>query len=153
MSDHSSKKVNSYLQTDHMELQTLFSKIKALQELNKLVLPLLGEDIAKFCQVANLVEGRLVILAANGSIATQLRFMTPDLLKKMAGLPALKSIRDIVCKVAPGNAAPAAKMEPSLSRGLPPLSTYAADIVREIAESIKDPALKMMLQKIAEHTK
>lgn len=153
MSDSSKKvkNVGNYLHPNHMELQSVFSKIKTLQELNKFMLPLLGEGMAKYCQVANLVEGRLILLAANGSIATQIRFMTPDLLKKMKTFPALADIQDILCKVAPSQAISPSKSK-STPTALAPLSAETAHMVQEIADNITDPDLKRIMQKIAAHT-
>lgn len=149
MNDKSTKKADAFLQTTDHDLQALFAKIKLLEELNKKVSAFLEGSLKSSCQVANMVDRRLILLVANGSVATQLRFMTPDLLIKFKHDPVLKKIQSIQCIVRP-TPIPAVPQK-SLPK-MPPLSRKTAEIVREIAESMDDKKLKEVFLRIAEHT-
>ncbi len=78
MKDTFTKSISTLLQPNHRDLQTVLSKVKAIANLNQLVTPLLEPTLRPHCQVANLSSGILVMLAANSSVATQLRYQTPD---------------------------------------------------------------------------
>ncbi|TAK75634.1 MAG: DUF721 domain-containing protein [Gammaproteobacteria bacterium] len=139
------KKIAGYLQAQGQELQFVLAKAKKLAELNQQIALLLDPPLREYCQVANLERGRLVILAANGSIATQLHFRLPDLLKRCQQDPALQSIREIHCKVRLSqmpSTQPADEM-------MKPLSPDTAEAVKEIAQSLDDPRLKAIMEKIA----
>jgi hypothetical protein len=73
--------------------------------------------------------GILVLIVANGSVATQLRFQIPDLLKKFKLDPILKRIHDIQCKVRP---APSSSRVDKASNTMPTLSPESAQIMRDI---------------------
>ncbi len=148
MSDSFTKKAKNYLKSNQGDLQTVFSKIKALEEINKRVQRYLAPELQKYCQVANFTSYRLVILAANGSIATQVRFLTADLLLAFEKDTVLSKFKEIQCKVRP---VAAQGRTARASRAVTKLSTDTAEIVRDIAESIEDPRLRELLIKISQH--
>ena len=153
MSDSSSKKANRYFQSDNKDLQLLFAKIKELDILNQKIAGYLDPNIRKYCQVANFSGNRLTIVVANGSVATQIRFQTNDLLRQFKQDPLLQTIQDIYCKVRP---APISHTAPKVNmpfKKLEDLSPETAEIVWEIAESLEDPKLKEAMQRIAKHVK
>ena len=148
MSDHPTKPAHSYLHEQNQDLRSLFAKIKLLKALNAKVSGILDPDLGKYCQVANLVENRLVLMAANGSIATHLRFQTPDLLKQFKTEPLLANIRYIQCKVCP----PSSLHTPSSvapQRIVQPLSEETAAVVADMAMSLEDPGLREVMERIA----
>ncbi|SRR5579883_131859 len=139
-----SKKITAYLQNE--ELQFVLAKAKKLAELNQKIATYLDPHLRLHCQVANLERGRLVLLAANGAAATYLRFQSAELLKQFQQDPALQSIREIHCIVRPpltSAATPGTQMKP--------LSPQAAQSVKEIAQSLDDPRLRKIMEKIAGH--
>lgn len=152
MNDTTSKKAEAYLQSDQQDLPLLFAKIKALTELDQHLTKHLEPTIRQYCQVANVVGNRLILLAANGSIATQIRFQTPDLLRKFKSDVKLKYIQDILCKVRPAPSRQADRAKPA-SSPMRALSPTTANIVKEIAESIEDPKLREVMERIAGRTK
>src|SRR5262245_6534608 len=101
MKEYSYKKADIFLETDNRELKSVFAKIKDIAELNKQVIPYLEPNVANYCQVANQEGKRLILVVANGSVATQLRFQTLDLLRKFKQNPKLQHIQEIQCKVRP----------------------------------------------------
>jgi hypothetical protein len=124
-----------------------------LEDLNQRVAAYLDKNIAEYCQVANLLGNKLVILAANGSIATQLRFQVSDLLRKFKQDPKLRHILQIESKVHPGFSRHAPQQStPSKGKKMPPLSAGSAEIMNEFAETLEDPKLKAVMKRIAAHT-
>jgi hypothetical protein len=153
VSDSFSKKANAYLETDSRDLQWVFSKLKQLDELNRKVSQYLDANIRNYCQVANLKDGHLMLVTANASIATQIRFQTVDLLKKFKQDPLLQKIQAIHCKVRPPLTWPATSQAFIVPlKKMKPLSHETAEFVREIAESLEDPQLKEVMKRIAGRT-
>lgn len=143
MANDSCKKVNSFLLRD--ELGNLFSKLKELKTLNEKIAKLLDPNLAPYCQVANMSGNKLVLLVANGSVATQIRFNTRDLLMQLKKDPDLARIQEIQCKVRPQfSTKPSSPWEK-----MPPLTAKTAELVDGIADAVKDSALRDILKKIA----
>lgn len=145
--DFSSKKADNFLETDNRDLQFVFTKLKQLELLNQKVVSYLDDNIAKYCQVANVAEKRLILIVANGSIATQIRFQSLDLLRKFKQDAMLRHIQDIQCKVRPAQAGPLTSYRKL--KNMPALSNETAEIVRDIAETIEDSALREVMVRIA----
>lgn len=151
MTNTSSKNALSFLQTGNQDLHALLAKVKRLNELNTALTPYLDRNIRDYCQVANIVGQQLILIAANGSIATQVRFQSADLLQKFKQDPILNTIQSIHCKVRPSTTQPTASTS-SQSKKLPPLSLDTANLIQDIAQSIEDPAVRAALEKIAKNT-
>jgi hypothetical protein len=151
--EFSFKKADNFIENDSRDLQTVYTKIHMLDMLNQKIQSHLEPGIAKFCQVANLVNGKLILIAANGSIATQLRFQSGDLLRKFRQDPMLKSILSIECKVRPAQNQLSSRLAEKTPKSMPGLSQQTAEIVNTIAESIEDPALREVMTRIAKRVK
>lgn len=141
------------MQTKDQTLRDIFAKVKKIDQLNARITRLLPPDLAKNCHIGNVEQGRLIIIAANGAVATQIRYLTADLLRLFQADPLLRYIKKIDCKVrAPMR--PSSRLSARLDRGaMPPLSTETAEIVHDIAQSITDEKVKKALEKIAKNTK
>lgn len=151
VSKYTSKKADAFLKSDHQELETLFSKMKALAALNEKIMPHIDPKLRGLCQVANTYEDRLILLAANGSIATQLRFQSIDLLSKLKQDKSLAHIKEIVCKVRPN---PTNTRTTTRSKHqMEPLSPETAKMIHHIADCIEDPQLRQIMQRIASRKK
>jgi hypothetical protein len=144
-----SKKADAFLQTHSNALQSIFIKVKLLENLNQQIAIFLDEGLKSACQVVNLIGGTLTILVSSGSVATQLRFLEPGLLIKFQSHPTLKKIQHIHCKVRPPQI-PLRKTKALQKIAL--LSTETAAIIHDMADSIDDQKLKEVLKKIAAHT-
>lgn len=151
MSQNPSKKATSYLQATGHELKTLFAKVKELRRLNEKVMAYIDPALGAYCQVANFSAGRLTIIAANGSIATQLRFQTLDLLRRFKQDPSLQFIREIQYKVQ--STSPHLPSPRSAKKSMAALSPETAGIVSMMAESITDPKLREVMDRIAKRVK
>ena len=149
MKNQPSKKAGAFLQTENRDARALFEKIKLITELNSTIKPLLDENIRDYCQVGNLIGDKLILIAANGSIATEVRFQSVDLLRKFKQQPALPTIQTIHCKVRPATSS-SRPSSPKPTK-MAPLSSATANIVQDIARSLKDPALREVMERIAKH--
>jgi hypothetical protein len=132
------------------DLQFILQKSRQLLALNDSVKVYLEPNIQGYCQVANLVDNHLIMIAANGSIATQIRFTVPDLLSKFKHNPLLKNIKSIHCKVQPSLNQSYRPPKPA-QQTVPLLSKESAAIIQEIAQEIKDERLKKSLLKLADN--
>lgn len=151
MTHPTSKKIHAFLQSENQSLQTLFAKVRELDELHNKVMRYLAPHLTDYCRVASLTANKLTIIVANASIATQLRLQTPDLLRVLKQDTTLKKIQDIQCKVRPFSTS--SRLQPLVKpTAMQPLSTATAEIVRAIAESLQDPNLKRILLTIAGRT-
>lgn len=154
MKETPTKSVTAFLQPSHKELQTVLSKVKAIETLNNTLNPLLDPALRPYCQVANLTNGVLVILTANGSVATQLRYHTADLIKQLHKNPALKHIREIQIKVRPPVATGVQRGGAvKLPKKAAKLSPESAQTLLAMAETIDDKELRAIMLRIASHTK
>lgn len=148
------KKANAFLSRNR-ELPQLFAKIKQLNELNHLIGEYLDDRLKPYCKAAHLTAGKLTLVAANGSVATQIKFLTHHLLKQFAEHPTLKYIKDIHCKVHPslGETRVHNTVSTKIPRRMSLLSNDTAEIVQGIADSLEDPQLRAVMQRIAEKKK
>jgi hypothetical protein len=147
------KKANAFILNKGRDLQTVYTKVNLLEMLNHKVMAYLEPGMEKFCQVANLVGGKLTLIAANGSIATQIRFQTNDLLRKFRQDISLRHIVSIECKVSPAQNTTSPRLTTKPLKNMPALSRQTADIVKTMAESIEDSALKEVMMRIAKRVK
>lgn len=151
--ENPSKQVAALLKTENRDLQFILGKVKILAELNTKLAPFLGA-LASDCYVANFEGSKLVLITASGAIATQIRFQTADLLRKLKSDPdkSLQKINDIQCKVNPAFAPPLPQ-KAELGKKMSPLSYETAEFMRQLAESLEDPALREIMGRIATRVK
>lgn len=135
-------------------LQTLLAKVQEIQKINNAFRPILEPHLQDYVYVVNKVADRLVVMAANNAVAMQLRFQTPDILRKLKQSSALNKICYLHVKIAPslaGSAVPS-RHEHTLQK-MPLLSLNAAQAVMDIAKSLDDPKLGEIMARIASHCK
>lgn len=145
------KPISDLLAPNQRELQTILSKVKAINTLNQTIIPMLPANLQKYCQVANLSHGVLTILTSNGSAANELRYHLNDLLKKLHATHNLKHIREIQSKVRPSTQPVGVHRGKTtkLQHKPEPLSEETAAILLEMAETIEDPGLREIMKNIA----
>jgi hypothetical protein len=141
------KKTDAFFQTDNQDLQFILAKVRKLGEINKKVLAVIDPSISRFCQVANISGNKMIVLVKNSSAATQLRFLVPDVLKKLQQDAGLRHIKDIQIKMG----VPDGRVEMGGS-GVKKqvMSKETGEIVKGIADSLEDPKLREIMQRIAE---
>jgi len=141
------KKPNAYFLGDNQDLQFVFAKVKKLAEINKKILELIDPAIRRSCQVANMAGNKLIIITANSSVATQLRYQIPDMLAKMRQDPALKHVNDIQTKV--GTPQTRLSQPDNVIRQAAYLSSETAQQIKDMAKSLDDKKLREVMEKIA----
>lgn len=139
----------TWLKSSSEELETILKQVQQLGYLQQKIAPCLDASLLPFCQVASLSKGKLILLVANGSIATQLRLQSLSILQKIKQNPELQAISTIECKVRPHPISP--RMQPAINKPARTLSHSAADAIQMTAESLEDAALKEIMLKIARH--
>jgi hypothetical protein len=72
----------------------LLKRAKAISQLDRRVSRLLDPELARFCQVANLRDGRLILACSSPGCATRLRMQANSLLDQLhaAGLQEIEAI-------------------------------------------------------------
>jgi hypothetical protein len=148
MEPDSSKKLSEYLRTSHRDLDSVFIKVKELNLLNRQHALYLDPAMREYCQVANLTKDCLIVLVTSGSIAMRLQFTASDILKNLQkDFSSLKDVKTIQYKVRPSQGKPYA--QEAVQQKIPRLSEKSAKAIREIADSIKDPALQAVMRRLA----
>ena len=146
------KQAASILHGTHSHLRELLRKIEELQMLNKKIAAYLDTSMQAYCQIANIVDSRLVLLVANSSIATHIRFQAPELLKKMQQDPLFKKITEIHCKISTTPTQHAMRKNTQKTKKMDRLAKETAAQIHALAQSIEDTTLREKLMKIAENT-
>jgi len=139
----------NYLTQAPQGLQQVMRKAKELQLLQKTILSTLEPSWQKDCDIANLRDGCLVLITTNATIATQITFKAPELLKQLRANTTLPLIKEIRCKVRPFNTPSPTKT----SKNTALLSTETAHLIKKMAETIEDKKLQEVMQRIATRVK
>lgn len=146
--------VSAFLSPGYRDLTTIMSKVKAIDKLHQTLQEILPDELRQYVRVANLSNGILVALVANGAVATQLRYHNRTLIKKLHKNPALNHIKEIQVKVRPDNPTKVFERpvdKKKLRKAASPLGQDAADILIDMAQTIDDPRIRKTLEKIARH--
>ncbi len=136
------------LNNEGKSLANLLKKVEQLNQFNRIFAQYLDPNIAAHCKIANLQNNCLIVIVENGSWATQLRFLIPDLIVKLNQHPHLQMVKAICCKTRP---------DPNLEKSnnkrrnkvKMQLSAVAAKHILKSASLIKDKKLREILEKIA----
>jgi hypothetical protein len=132
------------------DLHPVLEKIKKLQSLAKQMAPYFDDILKNNCQVAN-CEGRYVVLiVANASLATHLRFQTALLLSQFKKNPHLQMIQEIRIKIVPSRQAN--KNGRQRTQAMKRLSPQTASTLRQMAASLQDERLRKIMERIASYT-
>lgn len=127
-------------------LQPLMQKAFRLTQLDKRVRGLLPASLKNHCRVANVRDTALVLLADGAAWATRLRYLAPELCRRLQAseLPRLTRIE---VRIAPPET-PASPPKPARCLRL---NAEAAATIMAAAEATEDPRLKAALRRLARH--
>jgi hypothetical protein len=76
---------NPYAFLDQAEgIAPLMPQARRLIELRRILASVLPESLAGWSSIANVKQGKLIVFAVNGAVATKLRLMSPALLKQLS---------------------------------------------------------------------
>lgn len=129
------------------ELGQLIDKSLYLQTISQILHEHLHRPLNEHCQVANLQDNCLIIIAESAAWATQLRYLAPELIKQLQAIPDLKHVETLRVLVRPAFQ-PIAN-DPPRRYPRTQLSEKSARFIKETAECIADDALKQALLKLA----
>ncbi len=134
------KKTSELFTTRNANFARLAQKINHLQTMNQYLEPILSSTLKKHCQVANVHQGQLVIMTTH-ALLTELRFLSPDILKHMQKLyPNIQTVKYITD---PNRTYPLDENK-KLS-----LSLRASEAILACAKSLDDAGLKEALRKLS----
>ncbi|MFO1258447.1 MAG: DciA family protein [Gammaproteobacteria bacterium] len=143
------------LQSPQCDLASILQTVQAIQELSHWIQTRLPEAIRPHCQVGLYQKGILTLVASSPAWATQLRFLSGELLQNLRQEPRWISIRSIQVKVARLQATKIEPGSPSKEEAPPTaLPQEAAEafqaLANELDESVPgNEALKAALERLA----
>jgi hypothetical protein len=127
------------------DVEHLVTQTRELKQFTRLLQAELDSSLAPHCHVARLTPSQLTIVVDSPAWATRLRFQTTTLLRQLAKKHHIfQSIKNIDIKIYP------ARLQ---RRAVPPvprhLSSGAATVITDMANSIDNPGLKQALLRLA----
>ena len=93
------KKISHALSQDNQNLAHILEQVVHLKRLDEFLKSFLEKPLGNYCRVANLRDGCLIIEVDSAAWATQLRYLTPDLLNALRSkgkMPQLRSIKTYI---------------------------------------------------------
>lgn len=131
----------------HSALGQLLGHARRMEALDEAFRKCLGPPLSRYCRVANLTPGRLVLHACSPVWATRLRYVVPDV------LDCLRKSGDISlqCRVQLRVSYFENGVSTSPVRRSLRLSPRSAAVVRDAALSIENPELKRALLRLSRH--
>lgn len=133
------------------DLAYVLMKAGTLNALQDAFASLLEPLLAKNCLVANTENATLTVLVNNGTTATHLRMLVPELLAQFKQHPTLKAYTQLVIKVRPPLAPSQKRASEPKGRACRPLSAASAQQLCDTAAGIEDEGLRAALLKLAKN--
>lgn len=147
MTGKTKKTFDHLLASEQMGSRGLLDKVAKIAELDKLVKQYLPMPLAKHCQVVNVRTGKLILKLDSPAWATQVRFNSPNLLSALRQNPLYAGLAGIDFYVNPD--AVMDKTPAKIVGKKPSLSVNAKQSLLSAAETITNPQLRAILEKIA----
>jgi hypothetical protein len=128
------------------QLNYLTKRVQQLDKLNLVIQETLPEQFSGHCQLANIVDDRIIILTDNAAFASLIRFQAPTLCKTVSAfLP--NSVTKLEVKVRPYSTLSSSSHTTTMT-----LSNFAANALQQTANIIEDGTLKSALEKLAKRS-
>lgn len=142
------------LQSPQCDLAKIVQTVEAIQELSHWIQARLPEAIRPHCQVGLYQKGILTLVASSPAWATQLRFLSGELLQNLRQEPRWIGIRSIQVKVARLQAAKIEPETPPVEGPQMVLPQAAAEAFQTLANELDksvpgNEALKAALERLA----
>lgn len=145
--DHNIKRVRDLL-VRARTLKQLTRESQQLEQLNKRFLSRLPSMLAQYCRLKEYRNGHLVVRAYSATVATQLRFTTPQILEQLRKIPEFSAIQRLDIQV--GTPQPQASQQPKRpARKQRAASATATAMLRDTANSLEADDLAASLRKLA----
>lgn len=149
MTDKTTQKPLAYLETDGT-VHALWHKLKKMEALHVLVSKYIDKNLLPYCKATSFANGKLTLVAANSSIASQLHIQSAELLRQLKQEELLRSIQTIHCKVQVQTTR--TQRTPTKAKPIKPLSIKSARLINEIADTITDAKLREAMKRLAKNT-
>lgn len=137
-------KISEHLSGNHNSLATLFEKANLLRQLNQLFQSAIDPELAKHCLVANYRSSILIVEAQSAAWAMQIRYRANEMIKNLRTLDLFKKLERIECYILPNSESSKTVVNNKIS-----LSKEDAELLISTSDSIKNPALKNALLRLA----
>lgn len=127
-------------------LKHLASESRQIDSLNRLFLSRLPSMLSSFCQLLSYHNGKLVIETQSNAAATQLRFITPNLIQQLKKTREFSALQNIEFKMAPTKET--RKPQAPIPKPLP-VSRHNRQLLEQTADSVSSKELADSLRKLA----
>lgn len=132
--------------SSHPGLRYLFARVVELRQLQDQLEQLLPPHMLLHCRVATADDGVLTLYADSPAWATRLRLLAPELLQHLHAPRNAARFNNVRVKVTVQDTVPE-----NPSRRLK-LNPKTAQLLREAAETLRDPRLKSSLLRLSLHS-
>jgi hypothetical protein len=122
----------------------LFSRARALGQLDALVHQLIPSPLNQHCRVLAVRDDTLILAADSAAWATRLRYQSPQLIRQLAGVSSVKLLA-VQVRVRAAESRPARRSFP-LRR---PVSVQKSLALKQAARNVTDTGLKAALLRLA----
>jgi len=119
----------------------LMPQARRLIELRRILATVLPESLARQSSVANVKQGKVIVFAVNGAVATKLRLMSPALLKQLS----LRGIEVTGLEVRVQPTAPSAQVPEKSTK----MNSVVASSLADLCEQLPDSELKSVVDRFA----
>jgi hypothetical protein len=141
--------IETYFKNPKHQLANLIDKVNQLRTFNQSLIGILDPNLAKHCEIVNIKDGAITLIADNPSWATKIRFQSPDILGRLKEKQAFKSIKSIKVLIRPKDSL-LKKQKPKVKTW--GLSADNAEMIKSLAGEVDNLRLKNALQKLAKIT-
>jgi len=128
------------------EVKTLSEQSLQTRELSHTLKSVLSPKIAQYCMLNSYRNGVLTLDTTTGSVATQLKFMQPQIMARMKHTREFQALQEIRIR----NGAPPPKLDRQYTRPAPHVSEQNRSLIRQTADTIDDQPLAASLRKLAD---
>ena len=125
------------------DLALLLAHVETLQRVSRRVHQCIPPLLQGHCRVANYKNHVLILHAETPAWTTRVRFLLPELQKKLADNSLFENLTEIQVRTEPQSAERAAPQRRVA------ISSASAAVVKSLAEGIPDPALQAALLRLA----
>ena len=148
MQTHPEKTMANIFQRDPESiLGFIQKKVNELKKINQLWQVEVPPPLSQYSRIANFRDHCLVVEIDSAAWATRLRYLLPDLSKKLSQYPDLHTLKQIEWYIQP----PFYSLTEKKQR-TPALTVANAQLLRAIAENTKVESLKIALARLANNT-
>ncbi len=130
------------------ELRKIVRQVERLIKMNKLLVAHLPKNLSVHCQMGQYTPTEIIVLADSAAWLMPLRYLKPELLKKLKAEPAFTHLQDIQFRIQPLQKLISSTEKPIEIRKL---SKQTSALLTSTATEVTNPLLKRSLLRLAEN--